>query len=205
MRKPKLRELGEAIRAFIRGPYTLPFPAEPAPLPDAFRGAPRFHEEDCIGCGACYEVCPANAIHKVDDVEAVPPVRRLTIHHDECIFCGQCELYCTTEKGVIQGHDYDLATFDRAEVQQESVEKELVLCEVCSEIVGAKEHLCWIARKLGAKAYANPTLILMAEEEFAPVVKESPRPKEEDMGRADLMRVLCPKCRREVLVEDLWG
>ncbi len=204
MRKPKLRELAEAVRAFFRGPYTLPFPAEPAPLPEAFRGAPRFHEEDCIGCSACFEVCPANAIHKVDDVTSTPPVRRLTIHHDECIFCGQCELYCTTEKGVTQTHDYDLATFDRTEVR-ESVEKELVLCEVCGAVVGAKEHLRWIARKLGAKAYANPTLILIAGEDFAPAVKESPRPKGAAPDRADLMRVLCPKCRREILVEDLWG
>ncbi len=204
MRKPKLRELAEAVRAFIYGPYTLPFPKEPALLPDEFRGAPRYSEEDCIGCSACFEVCPANAIHKVDDVTATPPVRRLTIYHDECIFCGQCELYCTTEKGVTQTHDYDLATFDRAEVR-ETVEKELVLCEVCGEVVGAKEHLRWVARKLGAKAYANPTLILIAEEEFAPAVKESPRPKGAASDRADLMRVLCPKCRREILVEDLWG
>jgi len=134
MRKPKLRELAEAVRAFIHGPYTLGFPKEPAPLAEEFRGAPRYHEEDCVGCAACFEVCPANAIHKVDDVTATPPVRRLTIHHDECIFCGQCELYCTTEKGVTQTHDYDLATFDRAEVR-ETVEKELVLCEVCGEVV----------------------------------------------------------------------
>ena len=46
MRKPKLRELAEAVRAFIHGPYTLPFPKEPAPLPDEFRGAPRYSEED---------------------------------------------------------------------------------------------------------------------------------------------------------------
>jgi len=204
MRKPKLRELAEAVRAFIHGPYTLGFPKEPAPLAEEFRGAPRYHEEDCVGCAACFEVCPANAIHKVDDVTAPPPVRRLTIHHDECIFCGQCELYCTTEKGVTQTHDYDLATFDRAEVR-ETVEKELVLCEVCGEVVGAKEHLLWVARKLGAKAYANPTLILIAEEGFAPAVKESPRPKGGASDRADLMRVLCPKCRREILVQDLWG
>lgn len=204
MRKPKLRELAEAVRAFFRGPYTLPFPAEPAPLPEAFRGAPRYHEEDCIGCAACFEVCPAKAIHKEDDLTASPPVRRLTIHLDECIFCGQCQLYCTTEKGVTQSHDYDLATLDRSELR-ESVEKELLLCEVCGAVVGTKEHLLWIARKLGAKAYANPTLILVSEAESAPAVKESPRPKEAALERGDFMRVLCPKCRREVLVEDLWG
>ena len=204
MRKPKLRELAEAVRAFFRGPYTLPFPAEPAPLPEAFRGAPRYHEEDCIGCAACFEVCPANAIHKEDDLGASPPLRRLTIHHDECIFCGQCELYCTTEKGVTQTHDYDLATLDRGELR-ESVQKELLLCEVCGAVVGTREHLLWVARKLGAKAYANPTLILLSEAEFAPAVKESPRPREAPLERADLMRLLCPRCRRAVLIEDLWG
>jgi len=43
MRTPKLRELREAVRALIHGPYTARFPAEPTPLPEAFRGCPRFN------------------------------------------------------------------------------------------------------------------------------------------------------------------
>ena len=71
MRKPKLRELGEAIRAIIHGPYTAKFPAEPTPLPETFRGCPRYDEETCVGCGACHQVCPPGAIEMEDDLEAL--------------------------------------------------------------------------------------------------------------------------------------
>ena len=38
MKKPKLRELGEAVRALITGPATTRFPAEPYEAPPGFRG-----------------------------------------------------------------------------------------------------------------------------------------------------------------------
>jgi NAD-dependent dihydropyrimidine dehydrogenase PreA subunit len=37
--------------------------------------------DDCVGCGACADVCPENAI-KVDDVAI--------INQDVCISCGLC-------------------------------------------------------------------------------------------------------------------
>ena len=57
MRKPKLRELGEAIKAVVLGPYTTKFPAEPSPAPPAYRGKGKFQEDKCIGCGDCIEAC----------------------------------------------------------------------------------------------------------------------------------------------------
>ena len=42
MRMPKLRELKEAITSVVKGPYTLPFPKEPTPLPKEIRGVPRW-------------------------------------------------------------------------------------------------------------------------------------------------------------------
>ena len=204
MRKPKLRELKEAIRAFVRGPYTnTDFPAKPAEPVKEFRGAPEFHEEDCVGCTACAQVCPAKAIHVTDDLETEPPVRRLVIHYDECIFCGQCELNCITDKGVTQSNKYDLATFDRAQARN-SVEKELVLCEVCGEVVGTLQHLKWIANKLDAKKYTNPTLIMVDEPGYFVARHESKR-KGVPPDRSDLMKILCPRCRRATVLRELWG
>jgi len=207
MRKPKLRELGEALKAVLKGPSTTKFPAEPYEPPEAFRGKPQFVEDDCIGCCACAEVCPSRVIDVIDDTAATPPVRRLELHYDSCIFCGQCALYCTTEKGIRMTGEFDLATFDR-HACVESVEKELVLCEVCGAVLGARDHLLWVAERLGAKRYANPTLILVAESELG-LVGPAPEARIEaakgPVDRSDTMRVLCPRCRRATVLREAWG
>jgi len=204
MKKPKLRELGEAVKALARGPATDPFPAKPHVPPKIFRGLPRYHKEDCIGCKACAEVCPSQCIIVTDDVAAHPPVRRLELHYDACIYCGQCELNCTTEKGILLSNEFDLACFDRSTCV-ESVEKELVLCEVCRAVIGCREHLLWVAERLGAKRYANPTLILLADGEMGLVGSQAPRDPDRPIDRSDLVRVLCPTCRRTAVLREAWG
>lgn len=204
MKKPKLRELGEAVKALVRGPITIKFPAEPYEAPDGFRGKPKYDEDECIGCGACAQVCPSQCIDLVDDVGADPAVRRLQIHFDACIFCGQCELNCTTEKGVRLTTEYNLACFDRSTCL-ETVEKTLVLCEVCGAVIGARDHLLWVAERLGAKRYANPTLILLADGELGLVSGESRRDPDRPLDRSDTMRVLCPACRRTTVLRETWG
>ena len=203
MRKPKLRELKEAIRAVVLGPYTSKFPAEPSPAAEAYRGEGQFDEKQCIGCGACAEVCPADAIRIVDHTDQDPPVRSIIRHHDECIFCGQCEAQCTTEKGVHLTNEYELSCFDRNDCIV-SIDKELELCEMCGAVITTRDHLKWIAGKLGAKRYANPTLMLTAEAGFS-VVDGGRGTGDVPTGRGDIMRVLCPACRREVVVEEIWG
>ena len=191
MRTPKLRELKEAIRALVFGPYTAKFPAEPTPLPETFRGAPRFDEDECVGCGACSNVCPAEALEMEDDAEA--RLRTLTIRYDRCIFCGQCQANCLTEKGVKQTNEYDLATTNRDELR-ERVEKVLLLCESCGAVIGAEEHIRWVARRLGPLAFANPTLLLTAMHDQKLADKEPPPTA--PLRRGDRLRVLCPKCRQ---------
>lgn len=203
MRKPKLREVAEAVRALVRGPVTTRFPFEPHDPPEGFRGKPRFHADDCIGCKACAEVCPAHAIEVHDELDRRPPVRRLELHYDRCIFCGHCELNCTTEKGVRLSKEYDLACFDRSTCV-ETIENELVLCEACGALVGARKHLLWVAERLGAKRYANPTLILIADGEYG-LVEPDHREDDEHLRREDLMRVTCPRCRRTLVLQELWG
>ncbi|RKY36935.1 MAG: 4Fe-4S ferredoxin, partial [Candidatus Omnitrophota bacterium] len=92
MKLPKLRELKEAITALIKGPYTTKYPFQPhTPMPK-FRGKTQFFDDDCVGCGACSQVCPAHTIEVEDivDKEKKTGKRVITLYHENCIFCGNC-------------------------------------------------------------------------------------------------------------------
>jgi hydrogenase-4 component H len=203
MRKPKLRELAEAVKALIQGPVTTRFPFEPCEPADAFRGKPEFDPDECIGCRACAEVCPTKCIDVLEDLSAVPPVCRLVLHYDKCIFCGHCELNCSTERGIRLGKEYDLACFDRSACT-ETIEHDLVLCDTCGAVIGARKHLLFVADRLGAKHYANPTLITLKQGELGAGRHNGKRLLKE-MTREDLMQVTCPKCRRTLVLQELWG
>jgi hydrogenase-4 component H len=202
MKKPKLRELGEALKVlFIEGPYTSKFPKEPYIPPETFKGKPQYDEKKCIGCGACAKVCPSRAIEVIDDTETGK--RKLALRYDICIFCGQCQAYCTTKEGITLSNEYDLATLDRSDTV-ETVEKDLVMCEMCGSVVAALDHLCWISNRLGTLAYANPSLILASLSGLSLVETGAARGKEVMPARSDLLRVLCPTCRRDIYLKEEW-
>lgn len=198
MKLPKIRELGEALKSLFSKAYTNDYPFKSLVVPDGFRGKPQYYEEDCVGCLACYEVCPARAIDYVDD--KTTKQRVLTHHWDICIFCQQCERACITEKGIKLTKEYELAEFDRRAGTSQS-KKELVICENCGAIVGCLDHLKFLAKKIGHLLYANPTLLLARHKELKMLAEQaaaSPHP------RAGHLKMLCPNCRREMILKEQW-
>jgi len=197
MKYPKIREVGEAIKALIVGPYTSPFPKvthEPHPN---FRGQPKFNEEKCVGCLGCEEVCPVEAIDHEDLTEDKANPKRVMVHYtDTCIFCGQCEAACIADhEGIKLSTDWELAFFDRKEAY-ETIEKALQLCEICGDVIACKDHLNWIHERIGELAYSNPTLYLsrldalgIADRNLVAALK--------DNARSDRVKILCARCRRE--------
>lgn len=199
MRLPSLfqpRVLKVAIKSLFSRPFTTSFPAKPFTPNASFRGRPRYSKDDCIGCGACAQVCPSKCIDVIDDLSSRPAQRRLVQHMDQCIQCGQCERYCTTEKGIkLISSDYLYLGFCRADFE-EKVEKELLVCGGCGELIGPVDQIKWLAKRLGPLAFTNPTLMLVSLKELA-VVDQGVQGPANTARRADRISVQCPKCRRK--------
>jgi len=167
-----------------------------------YRGKPEFDLDECIGCGACVNVCPTEALTQIEDCRANPPVRKITLRYDTCIFCGNCRDNCTTEKGIKLSKEWDLATLDR-ESTAETQEYELQLCEKCGATIGTKKHLIWLYEKLGPLAYTNPSLLLAKGSELSaePLDFRQRLQPDRAVQASDFMRILCPKCKCELNIQ----
>lgn len=199
MKLPKLRELREAIGSLLSRPFTNMYPFKPITVPEGFRGCPRYDEKECVGCLACYEVCPAKAIDYVDD--KANKVRILSHHPESCVFCQQCERACLTEKGIVLGKEFELAS-DKQQAAGSQSRQTLVICDHCGEIVGPLAQLVYLAKKLGSLSYANPTLMLARQVELQLIPQ--PLPTNSPHKRAGHLQLTCPNCRRETILKEQW-
>lgn len=205
IRKPKLRELKEALTALFTGPYTSKFPRVMPDMPEHFRGTPTYVPDDCVGCGACGQVCPAGAITIVDRPGAEGRlVRYIERNWGSCIFCSQCFVYCITKKGIKLDPDFEKSTLDGNAVI-DAHEKELLMCENCGGVVTATEHAHWCARKLGEKAFGNQTLNVLEYRRLGLVEEGTGTGARKTVERDRFMKILCPNCRAAYILSDEWG
>jgi formate hydrogenlyase subunit 6/NADH:ubiquinone oxidoreductase subunit I len=200
MKRPKIRELKEALGSLFSPAYTTSFPFQSHEPFERFRGKPVVDNKNCVGCETCANVCPPMAITFNDDKEK--GIRTIRRDYGKCIFCGQCEEHCITQKGVkLSDKIFDLAHFNRDELV-EYQEKDLVICQDCGAVITTKEHIHYMHRKLGPKAFAsvlnlnllNEKLSLAQGLEVLVAISEEPQ-------RKDMFNILCPNCLRKVLVK----
>lgn len=195
---PKIREIKEALGSLFSAPYTTKFPATPYKPSDEYRGFPRYNDTYCVGCGACAQVCPTGAIKIYDDPKN--KIRKLVVEYTSCIHCGQCNEKCITEKGIAPTSEYSFPLADlKAPEAMESIEKELVVCECCGEVIGCRDHLKWLKERLGAKAYAHPNFMLNAQETLMDLDPSKPKDR---LRREDYMKYTCPRCRQKIVIKD---
>ncbi len=192
----QFRILKLALASLFGRAYTNPFPKGAYEPIKQYRGRPRYDKDECIGCGACAEVCPNDAIEVTDAADNPEQAVRILIHHlDNCIQCGQCERYCTTEKGIKFTNEWDYVGFKREDFE-ERVQKDLLLCEVCGKVIAPIDQIKWLAKRLGPLAFCNPTLMLVSHRELQ-VVDKGFEIDSEYPQRARRLNIQCPHCRRK--------
>jgi formate hydrogenlyase subunit 6/NADH:ubiquinone oxidoreductase subunit I len=202
MRYPKIREIGEAVVSLFTPAYTSPFPAKGHDPFPGYRGKPVVNEKHCVGCMTCANVCPPMAITVSDDREK--GVRTITRDYGKCIFCGQCQEHCITGKGVaLSDKIFDIAVTDRKEII-EYQERELLKCRNCNAIITTKDHLFFLHRKLGPKAFSSILNLNMLNQRLKLEDQEKIDSSVEDgLKRKDMFNILCPNCLREVQLKTL--
>lgn len=90
------------------------YPYEPHPVPEDFRGKVEFDPDACMGCGACANVCPPNAIEVIE--RPGEGVRVIKLFIGRCIFCGRCEENCPVA-AVRQTDEFELASRSREDLE----------------------------------------------------------------------------------------
>jgi NADH-quinone oxidoreductase subunit I len=110
------------------GIFTIQYPEEKLPVPEAFRAYPFLVYESqpdgnrkirCTACGICAKVCPPQCIwirRAADPATGKPKStpELFFLDMDLCMSCGLCVEYCPFD-AIQMDHVYELAAFDRKE------------------------------------------------------------------------------------------
>lgn len=120
----------------VQGIFTVQYPEEKLPVPEAFRYLPFLVYEEgengekqlrCTSCGICAKVCPPQCIWIVrkNDPQTgkpIPTPAAFYIDIDICMNCGLCAEYCPFD-AIKMDHNYEIASYDRQREHIYDIEK----------------------------------------------------------------------------------
>ncbi|MEM2091881.1 MAG: 4Fe-4S binding protein [Candidatus Bathyarchaeia archaeon] len=139
--------------------------------PEGFRGKHEFDSEKCMGCGACAQICTADAIDVIDG----PDKRIIRVNYGHCSFCAFCQDECPTQ-ALRLTREYHLLTSDR-QTARVANEVNLVGCSVCGGVFFPQKQIDWALKRI--------------VEEKVPAYKDF---------SSDILSamMICTKCRRDI-------
>jgi len=108
-------------------PVTLKYPFVKITAPPEYRGIPQIDPTLCIGCAACVNACPPDALLRIDDYDR--GTRKIVLDIGRCIRCARCEEVCPT-RAIKLTNFFEAASPDRRD-HVEVVELKLVKCKGC--------------------------------------------------------------------------
>lgn len=92
------------------GAPTSSYPLEPIAVDKNFRGKPEHNPQQCIGCAACVNACPSNALTVETDLVTNELAWQFNL--GRCIFCARCEEVCPTA-AIKLSQEYELAVWKK--------------------------------------------------------------------------------------------
>jgi hydrogenase-4 component H len=113
--------------------------------PEGFRGDPHVDQEKCIGCSACANVCPADAI-EIEDAGAARLVRFM---RQACVFCATCQDVCPTK--AVELRSGDAAWFREKGASKSEATLPLARCGICGEGFIPEAQIAWAMKTVGDK------------------------------------------------------
>lgn len=121
-----ISKIKQVLMVMKPGVVTLKYPFEPSPVPENYRGAPRWDHHKCIGCSGCANHCPARTI-LVRDV--CREIRVMIYDGTRCTYCGRCADLCP-EDAIAMTDQYELATAKRSDLDT-TMELFMLTCQRC--------------------------------------------------------------------------
>jgi len=124
-------------KAIKGGVATESYPLQPLAVDPNFRGKPEHNPQQCIGCAACVNACPSNALSAETDLISGQQVWRFNL--GRCIFCARCEEVCPTA-AIKLSQQYELAVWNKADLLQEA-RFPLCYCQACGRPFAVQKEI----------------------------------------------------------------